>query len=225
MRWIGIGLFCGISVASLAQEVFQPAPEQALARSLADLQGMRDDGLVTFLAQTPLFLGPMPPGHAPPPQRTAAPVSIARLGHKVPRAAQKAYRRASTFVEEGNTARATEEYQRAIALDPDYVEAHCDLGVVYYLSHRYERAEAQFRRAASLAPDLPIAHSNLAWALLTQGKTDEAAEAARQALALSNDNVHAHRLLGHILAAVPETRLSAIEHLEAAIRLVTAPAP
>jgi len=191
----------------------------------ADLQGIstpetRANALPRL---SPGILGELTFPIAPPRREIApsTPISVARLNHKVPGGAKRAYQKALKLEQEGKVERALEEYHRAITLDPDYFEAHSDLGVLYHRLQRYADAETEFRRAAALAPELSEVQSNLGWALLTEGKIAEAETSARQALRMWNGNYKAHRLLGRILASAPETRPEAIEHLEAAVKLLS----
>lgn len=81
-------------------------------------------------------------------------------------------------------ARAREYANRALALQPDNVEAHSVLAIVA-LQYDYDlsAAEEGFRRAVAADPEYPSAHFNLAVALTTRGRFDDALhelEAARQ---------------------------------------------
>ncbi|CAG0962477.1 hypothetical protein MYXO_00835 [Myxococcaceae bacterium] len=53
-------------------------------------------------------------------------------------------------------------YRRAIELDPDFADAHCNLGTVLYNQGRRGEARACFERALELAPRHLEAHFNLA---------------------------------------------------------------
>ena len=49
----------------------------------------------------------------------------------------------------------------ALALKPDYVLAHNNLGIILHGQDRCDEAEASYRRALALKPDYTDAHSNL----------------------------------------------------------------
>ncbi len=53
-------------------------------------------------------------------------------------------------------------YRRAIELDPDFVDAHCNLGTVLYNQGKRADARVCFERALALAPYHREAHFNLA---------------------------------------------------------------
>ena len=135
---------------------------------------------------------------APPPhERTSAEtVSAKRLKHRPPKAAREAYTRAARSK---NAQKTSQELERAIALDPDFAEAHCNLGVAYARLNRYPEAAAEFRRAMELAPDESLPHANLAWVLLVMGQRTEAEAQVRRALQLSPNNAAARLLAGRLL--------------------------
>jgi TolB-like protein/Tfp pilus assembly protein PilF len=64
--------------------------------------------------------------------------------------------------------------RKALALDPDLVEAHVLLANVLQEQFHWAEAEAEYRRALQLSPNDADAHAGLAFWLLSQGRTDEA---------------------------------------------------
>ena len=64
---------------------------------------------------------------------------------------------------------ALSRFDRAVALDPAYSEAHSNRGVVLGQLGRLEEAKASFERALELKPDSASAHFNLGYALLLEG--------------------------------------------------------
>ncbi len=69
---------------------------------------------------------------------------------------------------------AIDNYREAIELAPDWVEAHLNLGVVFYRLGRFEEARAEFARATGLDPQNGICRYNLGCVLEDQGKFGEA---------------------------------------------------
>ncbi len=90
-------------------------------------------------------------------------------------------------------------YRRALALQPDYVEAHNNLGNALLDLGQPDEAVASYRQAIALKPDLAEAHNNLGIALRLQGKTDEAVACFRQAIAVKPDYAEAYSHLGKAL--------------------------
>jgi tetratricopeptide (TPR) repeat protein len=58
------------------------------------------------------------------------------------------------------------EYKKAIALDPDYANAHNNLGLTYLDAGNVGGAITEFREAKRLSPDSPDFRQNLASALM-----------------------------------------------------------
>ena len=85
---------------------------------------------------------------------------------------------------------------QAIALRPDYAEAHNNLGNVLVQQGKQDEAAVAFRRALDLKPDYADAHNNLGNLLRGQGKLDEAVAAFCKALVLKPDYADAHSNLG-----------------------------
>jgi pentatricopeptide repeat protein len=84
--------------------------------------------------------------------------------------------------------------RKALALDPDLVEAHVALANVLQEEWHWAEAEAEYRRALELGPNDADAHSAFALWLLCQGRTDEAVafvERARELdpIGVSGDDV------------------------------------
>jgi DNA-binding winged helix-turn-helix (wHTH) protein/tetratricopeptide (TPR) repeat protein len=92
-----------------------------------------------------------------------------------------------------DAARARDYARRALALQPDNVEAHSALAIVS-LQHDYDlgAAEDGFRRAVAADPEYVEAHFNLAIALTTRGRFDEALRELRAARQLDPVTFHLH---------------------------------
>jgi tetratricopeptide (TPR) repeat protein len=87
-------------------------------------------------------------------------------------------------------------YRRAMELNPNFADAHYNLGIALMELGKPEEAAACYRRALELKPDYANAHNNLGHALIVLGKSDEAVACCRRALALRPDFVEAHNNLG-----------------------------
>jgi non-specific serine/threonine protein kinase len=86
-------------------------------------------------------------------------------------------------------------FERAVALDPDYVRAQVELGAAYaqkadYLvvPELYDRAVAVLRRALERRPRLPRIWRELGLALVAVGRVDEGLESLHRALTLAPDD-------------------------------------
>ena len=101
--------------------------------------------------------------------------------------------------QEGEAGQAIELIGTAIALQPDYAEAHNNLGNALHDQGQLEAAVVAYYRALRLKPGYAQAHSNLGNALYDQGKLEESVAACRAALALKPDLAEAHSNLGNAL--------------------------
>jgi tetratricopeptide (TPR) repeat protein len=75
-------------------------------------------------------------------------------------------------------------YREAIALDPDFLEAHVDLSGVLWRVEDFEGALAHARKAVELGPEHPYAVRILGTALLNMNSVQEGEEQLRRALEL-----------------------------------------
>jgi adenylate cyclase len=78
-------------------------------------------------------------------------------------------------------AKAKENLDKALALNPDLGEAHALLGIWLRNELRWEEAEAEFKKALELSPSYALAHTWYAALLCSVGKLDEALFEARKA--------------------------------------------
>jgi tetratricopeptide (TPR) repeat protein len=69
---------------------------------------------------------------------------------------------------------------KAIAINPDYTEAHSNMGNVLQEFGKLDEAVASYNKALSIKPDYADAHSNLGTALGELGKLDEAVASYKQ---------------------------------------------
>lgn len=110
------------------------------------------------------------------------------------------------------------EFQRAVAIDSDFSEAHGNLGAAYSALGLFDQAASEFRRAIELDPAAGIHHGNLAYALIRLGQWKAAEPEAAAAVALDPADANGQYLLGFLLANRVESRARAAEHLRFAAR-------
>jgi Flp pilus assembly protein TadD len=163
--------------------------------------------------------------HLPNPPRApviSGTVSAAALRHAVPKAAVKAHERARKLFASGKLSDAARELEKAVALDPDFAEAHENLGALYLKLDGPAEAEPHIRRAIELNPSSSFAHSDLSAVQLLTGDLEGAERSARRALELSRANDWARFMLGLTLLRNSATQAEALQHLEYASRSVPA---
>ncbi len=87
--------------------------------------------------------------------------------------------------EQGRFDEAVASYGRALALKPDYAEAHSNLGNVLKDQGKLNEAVASYRRALELKPDFAEAHGNLGSTWEEMGDLPAAVDEFRAALRLN----------------------------------------
>jgi tetratricopeptide (TPR) repeat protein len=86
------------------------------------------------------------------------------------------------------------EYQKAIALAPDFVPAYNRLGMCYALLNDFPLAERSFQKVVDLAPQSDQGYLNLAFLHEVQGEKIKALAYLEKALSLNPDNQKARSL-------------------------------
>lgn len=95
--------------------------------------------------------------------------------------------------------RGEEEFQRAIALQPEYSTAHQWYANLLTAAGRFAEAEAEMRRATELDPLSLIANAALGWVLYHAGDYARAAEQCSETLELNPEYALAHLWRGWAL--------------------------
>jgi hypothetical protein len=104
------------------------------------------------------------------------------------------------FVElnHGKLDRARTLYQKALALDPNQLDARTNLGVIEARSGHLARAIELWQPAFDRAPGRSSIGMNLARTLCEEGKTEEAKKTVAQVLRFNPDSSKAKKLLQHL---------------------------
>jgi Flp pilus assembly protein TadD len=123
-------------------------------------------------------------------------VSVTRLKHKPVKSAVKAFSKAVEKTKKGHAEEAIALLEKAVELDPEYMEAHNNLAVRYMVSDQVERAIPHLRKAIELDPGSASVYANLSLALGNVGDLTGAEEAARRALSIDPSARRARYLLG-----------------------------
>lgn len=77
---------------------------------------------------------------------------------------------------------------KALALNPNLLMAHNDLGTAYLASGDYDKAVYHLKRSSELNPDSAIVHNNLGHALEKTGKIDDAIKEYKKAADIDPNN-------------------------------------
>jgi tetratricopeptide (TPR) repeat protein len=129
-------------------------------------------------------------------------------------AALASFRDGVAAQQRGDLERAAEAYRRAIEFDPQYAEAHANLGAVLARLDQYDEAVVCYERALRINPQLNAARLNLGLAHYRAGALAAAVEAFRAAHAADPSLLQARQLLGLVLVETGKDA-EAIPHLEA----------
>ena len=140
---------------------------------------------------------------------------------KVSRKAGRAYLKASAAAAKGDRAKAIRHLRKAVQEQPEFFEAHYNLGVHYQALEQWENATRAYLRAIELHSNSARPNFNLGVIYHNQGKLDQAIERYRQALEYDPSFAEAYQALGE--ARFQQGRPHAAEqHLETATRLAPA---
>ncbi len=109
-------------------------------------------------------------------------------------------------------------FQKALVINPDYAEAHDNLGNALFQMGQADEALVHFQKALVINPDYAEAHNNLGEALRQKGQADEAMTHYQRALIINPDFAEAHYNLGN--AFIQKSRVDeAMSHYRTALRL------
>lgn len=115
--------------------------------------------------------------------------------------------------EQGQTAPAIDDYQKALDIQPDFLEARYNLAAALNSLGRYTEAVSEYRKAMDIAPNNAEAHNNLATALLQQGDLASAIAQYQEAVRIKPDYAEARYNLanafvsaGHLEDAIGQYR-------------------
>jgi tetratricopeptide (TPR) repeat protein len=123
-------------------------------------------------------------------------ISAGEIGKDVPDKARKEFERASKFSKEGKALEAIDHLKKAIALYPNFLMAHNDLGVQLLEQGDLDEAATELRRAIEIDEKAFNPYLNLGIVLIRQQRFAEAADTLRKALSLESDSPATKLYLG-----------------------------
>jgi Flp pilus assembly protein TadD len=136
-----------------------------------------------------------------------------------------AFTRATDLFKENKPDEAVQEFQKAIDLKPDFVEAYINKGILLFQQQKDEEAEKALLKAQELKPGEPKSKEVLgniyfekAKALLQADKVDEAIEKLNLSLSYNPNYSYTHYLLGYAYTK-KGTKDEAIQQFEAFLQL------
>jgi tetratricopeptide (TPR) repeat protein len=108
---------------------------------------------------------------------------------------------------------AAEEFEAAVALEPNSVPGLVNLGIAYFNQRDFDRAREIFEKAKSIDPDDPHVHYNLGLIFKLIGETEEAVLAFEEVAAHDPEDAMTLYYLGTLYAS-----LGRLEEAEATLR-------
>ena len=101
--------------------------------------------------------------------------------------------------DQGKLKEAIKAYKKALAIKPDYAEAHNNMGNAFKEQSNLEEAIEAYNKALAIKPDYAEAYYNMGNTFKEQGKLEERREAYKKALAIKPDYAEAHNNMGNVL--------------------------
>lgn len=182
-----------------------PRREQALGRVKEALQGEAKPAAPA----APLApAAPAEPSPAPP---------VLEVHPEGGKEAAKFFAAALRYQQEGQLARAIEEYEKSIAADPRNPAAYNNLGVALKESGRLDLAIEAFEKCLALDPKYEKALNNLGVIRYRKGQYEAAIDLFKQALRINPTNVESYTNLG-IIYLQAQRHDDALEAFQQALR-------
>ena len=114
-------------------------------------------------------------------------------------------------MDEGRLQEAYQLYQKAIAMKPNFVEAHMNKGDLLLRLNQTHEARLAFETALSYNHQFTDAHYNLGSALVQLGERERAERSFRMALGLDANHLHTLLALGGLLQDRDHSKQEAIQ--------------
>jgi spermidine synthase len=107
---------------------------------------------------------------------------------------------AKLYLNKGDMEEAVGAYSRGLALKPDRVDAHINLGFALGKMGRGDEAVAHFKKASQINPHNPVAYYNMGDFYYQSGKMEQAVEHFKEALRIDPKHVKTLFMMGSVMA-------------------------
>ena len=131
----------------------------------------------------------------PKPKPVSNVVSLHELQHPIAKKALQAAFEAQQYSKARQTDKAITKLEKAISIDPQYRDGHCNLGVQYARAGRMQDARAEFQKALDIGPPAAVIYADLALAASVAGQLQDAQRFAKKALEMDPTNPAAQRVV------------------------------
>ncbi|NCS91409.1 MAG: tetratricopeptide repeat protein, partial [Candidatus Altiarchaeum hamiconexum] len=105
-----------------------------------------------------------------------------------------------------------------IKINPNYSEAHNNLGNLLQNLKRYEEAEKEYREAIRINPDYADAHNNLGNLLQNLKRYEEAEKEYREAIKINPNDILAHQNISELYFVIKDYKKS-LEYAEKSLEI------
>jgi len=153
------------------------------------------------------------PQGAPAQRGQSASVSVRELSRKVPRKAHTEFNRGIDDLRKSKFTAALAHFQAALAVDPEFADAHVNAGVAYFKLDQYAQSLEHFQKAVDLTPENRLANDNLCILLLKLRRYSDAGLAADRILKRGEGSPIAHFAAAVDLIVHGGSRSRALDHL------------
>lgn len=143
-------------------------------------------------------------------------VSAVSLRHHPPKKAVQEMNASIKAANSGNKELAQEHLRAAIRIDPDFGEAHTNLGAEYTRANKLDLAYTEFAEALRIGPRGAMQYCNIAVVAAALNHREEAEDEVRKALLIDSRSPQSNFLLGRMLAPQPDRYDEAVKHLKLA---------
>ena len=182
---------------------------------------VQGDGRFEFRSVTPgiyelRVLSIRVPSVVPAEASKAHTVSFRQLQHKVPGKAISEQKKGVSALKQHQISVAADHFKNAVTIDPEFADAHNDLGVAYFRLKDYEHSLEHLQKAIQLAPGHQPASENLCLLLLSMKRYTEAGQLADTVLKHGSGSSIAHYALAVSVLAEGGNTGAALDHLRRA---------
>jgi superkiller protein 3 len=183
------------------EEKASPHPGKGLKEESGPLLPSNMDPAENFLPSFPAEEKGVSPAPPPPPKAEEPRPSwvIKREGeNETARASEilRLFNQGVHFYNQRETLKALQAYQKVLEVDPKYVEAHNNLGILYQEMGDWEKARKAYQAALEVNPHYEKALINLGILHYLQGHYEDSIASFQGALAVNPQNIEAHINLG-----------------------------
>jgi tetratricopeptide (TPR) repeat protein len=105
----------------------------------------------------------------------------------------------NALLQKGRADEALEQFQKALEINPIYVDAHSNLGAALFQKGQVDSAIVQYKNALEINPNYAQANYNLGLALLQKGQVEDGIAQYKKAVKINPYYPEAHNNLGNAL--------------------------